>query len=124
MLTLAVGATFAFADSTKAIAAASDATRTLEIWRGVGYLVFAAIFATLARHPRRYPGLWEISFLHTASVGTVLLATTRGTIAIDVAIAAILVVGYLLTRGDFAWRTRSSRRRTAGSFPSGTPIVP
>jgi hypothetical protein len=107
MLVAVLAASFAFASSTRAVAAASPDTLVVEIWRMLGYLVFAAIYVLLAMRPRFHPGLWELSFFHRAGVALFLLAVapgvSAGIAAVEAAIAAIIAASYFLAKGYLAW---------------------
>jgi peptidoglycan/LPS O-acetylase OafA/YrhL len=84
-------------------------------WRVVTLPVFAGLFALLAAQPRRGPWLWALVILNKAVlaiVGVALLDRGDGLdlLVADGALAVLLVVAMLLTRG---WRGAEDR------LPSG-----
>jgi len=118
MLTLALGASVAFASSSRAVTAALTETKALEIWRMLGDLAFSAIFILLALRPRRQPGLWEISFFHYAGVSAFLVAIapsgSANGVVIDAVIATVIGACYFLTKGYLAWNVAEPETRGRG----------
>ncbi|MEX0838309.1 MAG: hypothetical protein WD034_02150, partial [Parvibaculum sp.] len=71
MSLLGLSAVGAFAGAAATIGDFAPDRVGVEIWRMLGYLVFAGLFVLLGFFPRRLPGLWELVFFHKA--GKVLL---------------------------------------------------
>jgi hypothetical protein len=131
MLIVALGASLAFASASRALTAASPDARAMEIWRMLGYLAFAVIFILLAMHPRRYHGLWELSFLHygslfLAAVVPGVTAVSGKIIVLDALTAVVIGASYFLTKGYLAWKSVevSTHRMTgAAGFEPATSRV-
>lgn len=107
MLTLALGASIAFAASSRAVAAAAPGMIALEVWRMIGDLALSAVFIILALRPRQQAGLWEIAFFHYAGVAVFLAVLAPGAFGVvalvDALIAATVAASYILARGYLAW---------------------
>ncbi len=118
MLLLALSALYACASGIGAVTAAGPQTVIVEAWRTIGYAVFAGLFALLAFYPRALPGLWELAILDKA--GIALFSATqiaRGAsgaqadLIADGALAVLLIISYMLTRGYTNWlRLRNAQR--------------
>jgi peptidoglycan/LPS O-acetylase OafA/YrhL len=114
----AVGAAVSAAISVSAVWQASSATTVVQTWQAYGYLVFAGLFVLLARHPRRYRGVWELVIANkVALTGTALgfaahggVAGTSAIIIWDGGLSVVLIVAYVLCRG---W-SRAPRATDAG----------
>lgn len=109
MALAALGALAAFLSAIGAVRAASAATVWVETWRMFGFLVFTGMFALLALRPRASAGIWELVFFHKAAmaVSAPLLPGVAGAASagvIDGALAIMVLLAYLLTRGWTAWR--------------------
>ncbi len=109
MALAALGALVAFFSAVGAVRAASAATVWVETWRMFGFLVFTGLFALLALRPRASAGIWELAFFHKAAmaVSALLLPGVAGAAsagAIDGALAIMILLAYLLTRGWAAWK--------------------
>lgn len=108
MIALGVSAFGAFLVSWPALGDAGPDRAGAELWRMLGYLVFAGLFVLLGIFPRRMPGIWELAFMHKAGQA-VLLATivdAEGAgmaIAVDSLLSAAMLVSYLLAKGYRAW---------------------
>ncbi|TLN25077.1 hypothetical protein FDZ74_02565 [bacterium] len=111
MALAALGALGAFLSAIGAVRGATAATVWLETWRMFGFLVFTGMFALLALRPRASAGIWELAFFHKAAmaVSALLLPGAAGAasaMAIDGALAIMVLLAYLLTRGWTAWKTQ------------------
>ncbi len=109
MALAALGALGAFLTGVGAVQAATAATVWVETWRMFGFLVFTGMFAMLALRPRASAGIWELAFFHKAAmaVSALLMPGAAGAAsagAIDGALALIILLAYLLTRGWAAWK--------------------
>ena len=105
----ALGALGAFAASIAAVRGAGPDSVWLETWRMFGFVVFAGLFALVAWRPRRIPGVWELAFGHklAMAVASLLLAPApeaRVAGLVDAALAGLIAVAYISTRGWRAWR--------------------
>src|SRR5262245_18000988 len=72
----AAGAVAALAGTVSAVADAGPATRMVETWRMLGFVVFAGVFLLLAYRPRLYAGIWELAILN--KLGLILAALSFG----------------------------------------------
>ncbi|GAA2615209.1 hypothetical protein GCM10010399_52680 [Dactylosporangium fulvum] len=105
----ALGAVVAVAGAVGAVADAGPATRMVETWRMLGFVVFAGVFLLLAYRPRRYAGIWELAILD--KLGLTIAALSFGgevegaseALFADGAITLILLVSYGLSRAWTAW---------------------
>lgn len=94
------------------------ATQGVELWRGVGYLFFAAVFVLLSRAPRQLRGLWEITILAKLALPLAALAIARDAddtmsfLIFDGILVVVLAVAYLLMS---AWTAEPPRRSKATS---------
>jgi hypothetical protein len=108
----ALSAVGAFAVGLSATMGAASDRLWVETWRTLGFLVFAGLFAVLAWRPRLSAGVWELVILNKAALaGIGFVYGTAETLAaapIDGALAAVLVVSYLLTRGWRSWRKQTA----------------
>ncbi|MDP2125641.1 MAG: hypothetical protein Q8J92_14800 [Parvibaculum sp.] len=108
MILLGLSATGAFAGAAVAIGDFAPDRVGVEIWRMLGYLVFAGLFVLLGIFPRRLPGLWELVFLHKAGKVVLLVfvfeaADPELTIVVDSTLSVVTLFCYLLTQGWRAW---------------------
>lgn len=95
---------------------ADDATAILAWHDLFGFPVYAGLFALLAWRPRDYPGVWELLIAQKAIIALVAAGLARGT-ADDAALPAwadgtltfVLLIAYVLVRGDLAWRPAGAR---------------
>lgn len=106
----ALGALAAFFSGLASVSAAASDTVWVETWRLFGFLVFTGMFALVALRPRRSAGIWELAFFHKAGMAASALflsgakeAAPAGTI--DGALAVLIVIAYVLTRGWMAWKS-------------------
>ena len=112
----ALGAALAVASSVGGVAEAGPDTRMVETWRLLGFGVFAGMFLLLAYRPRHYAGIWELSIANKVALSLAALAYGSGTtgateaLIADSAVAVILIVAYVLTRGWTAWSTVRAAR--------------
>ena len=75
-----------------------------------GFLVFTGIFVLLALRPRNSAGLWELAFFHkmAMAVSALFLSDAKGAAmagTIDVLLAVLIAMGYVLTRGWMGWKS-------------------
>jgi hypothetical protein len=108
MILLGVSALAAFADGAGKLDAFGPDRVGVELWRVLGYLVFAGLFVLLGLYPRRMPGVWELVFFHKAAKVVLLLfvfdaTAPQLTIAVDSVLAAVTLACYVLTKGYRAW---------------------
>ncbi|WP_336979360.1 hypothetical protein [Altererythrobacter fulvus] len=108
----ALSAVGAFAGAVPLLSDAGADRLWVESWRAYGFLVFAGLFALLAWRPTRSPLVWELVFFHKAAmvvthwwVGDVAEAAVAG--RVDMALCAVILVSWALTRGWESWRTHS-----------------
>jgi hypothetical protein len=106
----ALGALFAFISGFSSAHMVSPDRLWVELWRLVGFLLFAAIFVLLTLRPRRSAGLWELGFFHKASMAVISLFIPTAAEAsmagmIDGILAMMLLAAYFLTRGWRSWRS-------------------
>ncbi|MCB5425256.1 hypothetical protein H0274_08305 [Altererythrobacter sp. CC-YST694] len=106
----ALSAVGAFAGAVPLLADAEADRLWVESWRAYGFLVFAGLFALLAWRPTRSPLVWELVFFHKAAmvvthlaVGDVAEAAVAG--MVDLALCAVILVSWMLTRGWESWCT-------------------
>jgi hypothetical protein len=108
----AAGATLATVTAAIDFNEIEGSARLAETWRLFGFPVFAGIFLILAAAPRRVAGLWELIIankLALAIAGGTYLSDVEGSqdfVFVDGVLAALLVTGYVLTRGWTAWSDR------------------
>lgn len=80
----------------------------VEAWRMFGLIAFAALFALLARFPRRLPGIWEVAFLHKAALfvfgGFATGAAERESMWVDLILALCIALAWWLCRGWQSWK--------------------
>lgn len=104
----ALSAVGAFVAGLTAVRGALPEVVWVETWRTLGFLVFAGLFAILAWRPRLSAGVWELVILDKAALSVLgfVYGTPESLAAapIDGALAALLVVAYLCTRGWRSWR--------------------
>jgi hypothetical protein len=120
---LAVSAAGALASLTSAFPTATGAdTGTVVLaWHDLlGFPVYAGLFALLASRPRGYPGVWELLIVQKAAMAVIATGLARGsatdatlTAAVDGGLALVLIVAYVLARGDLAWRHSDLAARSA-----------
>ncbi len=108
MILLGLSAFGAFADAAGKIGDFAADRIGVEIWRMLGYLVFAGLFVLLGLFPRRLPGLWELVFFHKAGKVVLLIhvfeaAGSELTIAVDGGLSVVTLLCYWLTQGWRAW---------------------
>jgi hypothetical protein len=81
----------------------------LDAWRAFGLVLFAGLFALLARDPWGYPGILELAIAHKVALAVIAAANPTATdagivLAADGALAAVLVTAYALLGSHRAWR--------------------
>lgn len=110
MLLAAFGALLSFIGAIDTVSSAGPDTQVVESWRMWGFLVFAGLFALLALHPRRYPGVWELVILHKTATATIAAAliTSGASDALTVAVVdgtltVVTIAAYFLSRGFAGW---------------------
>jgi hypothetical protein len=108
MILLGLSAVGAFAGAAATIGDFAPDRVGVEIWRMLGYLVFAGLFILLGIFPRRLPGLWELVFFHKAGKVVLLVfifetADPELTIVVDSTLSVVMLFCYWLTRGWRAW---------------------
>jgi hypothetical protein len=111
----ALGAFVSFVDGIAVTRAAEPGTQVVEAWRTLGFFVFTGLCVLCAMRPRQVPGAWELVILHKAGIALVALmllggARDAGTVvAIDGAMALMVTVAYILSRGDTSWAALRTR---------------
>jgi hypothetical protein len=87
------------------------ALQVTALWQALTYIVLAGLFLLLANAPRAYPGVWELSiFLNVAmAIGAFVLTGMNAAGAelvfwIEGTIALLIIISYVLSNGDRAWR--------------------
>ncbi|MDO8839583.1 MAG: hypothetical protein Q7V31_11705 [Parvibaculum sp.] len=108
MILLGLSAVGAFVGAAVTIGDFAPDRVGVEIWRMLGYLVFAGLFVLLGIFPRRLPGLWELVFFHKAGKVVLLVfvfeaADPEPTIFVDSTLSVVTLFCYLLTQGWRAW---------------------
>jgi len=108
MILLGLSAVGAFAGAAATIGDFAPDRVGVEIWRMLGYLVFAGLFVLLGVFPRRLPGLWELVFFHKAGKVVLLVfvfeaANPELTIIVDSTLSAVTLFCYWLAKGYRAW---------------------
>lgn len=109
-------AVFAVAD----LRAATSGTVVVETWRAYGLVVFAGLFALLARDPLGYRGVWELVIAHKLALTLTALLFGSGAsgagqvIAWDGGLSVLLLMAYLSCRGWRSW----SQAPAAGVTPA------
>lgn len=81
----------------------------VELWRNLGFLVFAGLFILVAWRPTRAPLLWELLFMHKAGLAiaaTLLPAMPEARSAgmVDLGLAIAIGAAWVLTRGWTSWQ--------------------
>jgi hypothetical protein len=100
-------------------------TVLIDAWRALGLAVFGGLFALVARDPTGYSGVLELAIAHKLAVALT-ASIWRDTpdaflvLAVDGALAAVLMVAYILLRADRAWSSVANQpplgqRDAAGS---------
>ena len=111
-----VGAGVATVGAINTVSDADAATRVVETWRLLGLALFTGLFVLLAYRPRHYAGVWELVIANKFALAAFGIAYEAGTkdagqiLAIDGAIAVVLLAAYVLSRG---WRGWTSVRGSA-----------
>ncbi|MBO0595399.1 hypothetical protein I2485_10905 [Nesterenkonia sp. E16_7] len=96
-----------------------------EAWHAFGLIVFAGLFALVAWRPQAYPGLMELTIVH--SIGMFVLALTNqdaagatATMILHGLLALALLVAYVVLGCIKAWRRAPAAQRPA-SAPASAP---
>ena len=116
-----VGAGVAAVGAINTVTDADAANRVVETWRLLGLALFTGLFVLLAYRPRHYAGVWELVIADKFALAGFGIAYGAGTtdagqiLAIDGAIAVLLLVAYFLSR---RWRAWASVRGYAQLAPS------
>lgn len=99
---------------------ANGATAVLAWHDLLGFPVYAGLFALLTWRPRGYPGVWELLIVQKAAMAVIATGLARGsatdaalTASVDGGLALVLIVAYVLARGDLAWRHSDLAARSA-----------
>lgn len=112
LLLSALSALGAFAVGLSATMNAASDRLWVETWRTLGFLVFAGLFAVLAWRPRFSAGVWELVILNKGALAVLGFvygtAETLAAAPIDGALAAVLIVSYVCTRGWRSWRKQTA----------------
>lgn len=110
MLFCALGALIAFVTGIGPALSVPSDQRIVEMWRGYGFIVFAAIYILLAFKPSQYPGIWEIAILHklAMTVTALTLVSDNNSDAASVALidgilTILTITAYLLSKSYTAW---------------------
>jgi hypothetical protein len=118
----ALGATTSAALALPAVLDAGAATKVVEVWRMVGFGMFAGVFVLLGRAPRQLRGLWELTIASKVALPFAGLTLVSGAddagslIVVDGLLAVLVIAAYALTAG---WTAAPARRhsRQAGGAP-------
>ncbi|GAA1115643.1 hypothetical protein [Nesterenkonia jeotgali] len=112
---------------------ASTETFLSDAWHAFGLIVFAGLFALVAWRPRAYPGLMELTIVH--SVGMFVLAFTNqdaagatATMILHGLLALALLIAYVVLGCVKAWgrqpaAAHTSPGRTGSPDATGSPAV-
>ena len=110
MLFCALSAIIAFISGFENVVAASTNQKIVELWRLLGFMVFAGIFTLLAFNPTRYVGIWELVIFHKLAMAVSALvlmkdnAEEAGFIGlIDGSLAVLILIAYFLSKGYASW---------------------
>jgi hypothetical protein len=116
LMLVGVGAGVATVGAINTVSDADAATRVVETWRLFGLALFTGLFVLLAYRPRHFAGVWELVIVNKFALAAFGVAYGAGTkdagqiLAIDGAIAVVLLAAYVLSRG---WRGWTSVRGSA-----------
>ena len=122
LLLVGLGAGVAAVGAINTVSDADPATRVVETWRLLGLALFTGLFVLLAFRPRHYAGVWELVIANKFALAGFGMAYGAGTkdagqiLAVDGAVAVLLLVAYVLGRG---WRAWASLRRSPQIALSG-----
>lgn len=111
----ALGAFVSFVGGIAVTRATESGMQVVEAWRTLGFFVFTGLCVLCALRPRQVPGAWELVILHKAGIALVALmilggARDAGTVAaIDGAMALMVTVAYILSRGYTSWGALRTR---------------
>jgi len=105
----AVSAAIAFGE----VARAGGETKMALTWQAYGLVVFAGLFALLARRPHGNRGVWELVIFHKVALTVTAAAYsgvdgTTGVILGDGIVSVLLVTAYVTCRG-WARAARTAR---------------
>jgi len=119
MLFCALSAIVAFISGFENVVIASTNQKIVELWRLLGFIIFAGIFTLLAFKPTRYTGIWELVIFHKIAMAVSALVLMKdnaegaGFIGlIDGSLAILIIIAYFLSKGYASWG--SSRKRRNG----------
>lgn len=94
-----------------------------EAWHAFGLIVFAGLFALVAWRPQAYPGLMELTIVH--SIGMFVLALTNqdaagatATMILHGLLALALLIAYVVLGCIKAWRRQPAAQQPASASPS------
>ena len=119
LMLVGVGAGVATVGAIHTVSDADAATRVVETWRVLGLALFTGVFALLAYRPRHFAGVWELVIANKFALAAFGIAYGAGTknagqiLAIDGAIAVILLAAYVLSRGWRGWTSVRGSTRLA-----------
>ncbi|GGK69093.1 hypothetical protein Sme01_14450 [Sphaerisporangium melleum] len=91
------------------VAASDDAHLLTEMWRTLGYIIFAGLWAIIAVQPRRQWGIWELLLVHKVAITAFALFNLNVEgglqhVLIDGWLVVSTGLAYVLCRGWQAWR--------------------
>ena len=114
MLAAGIGAVGAAMSGLASMDAVTSDRLWIELWRNLGFLVFAGLFGLVAWKPAETPVVWEILFLHKAGLAVaaaILPAVPEAHDAgvVDLGLAIMIVTAWVLTRGWKSWRHAIAR---------------
>lgn len=116
MLVFGALSVYVAVDSLLAMGDVAPNQLAVEVWRALGYLVFAGLFTLVGLFPRRMTGIWELIIFHKVAqiiyliphIGTdegASITKTIGNIVLnDTMLAVVTLVAYVLAKGWKAWR--------------------
>lgn len=119
MLLCALSAIAAFISGFENVSLAPTNHKIVELWRLLGFIVFAGMFALLAFQPTRYAGIWELAIFHKMAMAIssfVLMkdnAEGAGFVGlIDGSLAVLIMIAYFLSKGYASWSPSRKERAT------------
>ncbi|MBS4201154.1 hypothetical protein KHA93_16060 [Bacillus sp. FJAT-49732] len=119
MLFCALSAIVAFISGFENVVTASINHKIVELWRLLGFIVFAGILTLLAFNPTRYTGIWELVIFHKLGMAVFALVLVRdnaegaGFIGlIDGILAILIIISYFLSKGYASWGSSRKGRTT------------
>lgn len=104
----ALGTLFAFVTAIGSTLQTHPETRLVESWWLYGFLVFAGLYALLARRPQQLQGMWALVLFHQAATAITALTLLRATpdassiAVVDGLLTLMTIAAYLLTEAPAA----------------------